>query len=285
MQALVLIAALLFSPEDVTDYLGKNIADVRVEISGVPATDPAVLALIETRVGEPLGMRGVRGTIDHLVGLGRFEDVRVMADASAQGVTLRWQLTPLKRITKVSVTGNAILPASAIRAELDDRFGALPSANRINDMVTRLQAFYADRGFPQATILPRVQDDDPQPELAELVLTVDAGARTTIGSVNVTGQPLESPAEVERVLGLTAGRPFDQVAIGERMTAYEESLHGRGYYQARVRESHVLAADRSMSVTLSVEPGPHVSLIFAGDPMPEGNREALVPIHAERAVD
>lgn len=285
MQALVLIAALLFSPEDVTDYLGKTIAAVRVEISGVPATDPAVLALIETRVGELLGMRSVRGTIDHLVGLGRFEDVRVMADASPQGVTLRWQLTPLKRITKVSVTGNAILPASAIRAELNDRFGALPSATRINDMVTRLQAFYADRGFPQATILPRVQDDDPQPELAELVLTIDAGARTTIGAVNITGKPLESPADVERVLGLMAGRPFDQVAINERMTAYEESLHERGYYQARVRESHVLEADRSMSVTLSVEPGPHVSLIFAGDPMPEGNREALVPIHAERAVD
>src|SRR6185503_11294575 len=122
MHALVLIAAILFSPEDVTDYLGKNIADVRVEISGVVATDSAVLALIETRIGEPLGMRSVRGTIDHLVGLGRFEDVRVMAAASPQGVTLRWQLTPLKRITKVSVTGNAILPASAIRAELNDRF-------------------------------------------------------------------------------------------------------------------------------------------------------------------
>lgn len=285
MPVLVLLAALIFGVEDVTDFLGKNIADVRVEISGVPATDAAVLALIETRVGEPLGMRSVRGTIDHLVGLGRFEDVRVMAAASPQGVTLRWQLTPLKRITKVSVTGNALLPASAIRAEINDRFGALPSANRINDMVARLQAFYADRGFPQATILPRVQDEDPHPELAELVLTIDAGARTTIGSVNITGTPLESPAEVQRILGLTAGRPFDQIAIDERITAYEESLHGRGYYQARVRESHVLAADRSMSVTLSVEPGPHVSLIFAGDPMPEGNREALVPIHAERAVD
>ena len=34
-----------------------------------------------------------------------------------------------------------------------------------------------------------------------------------------------------------------------------------------------------------MEPGPHVSLVFAGDPLPERNREALVPIRAERSVD
>ena len=36
---------------------------------------------------------------------------------------------------------------------------------------------------------------------------------------------------------------------------------------------------------MTVEPGPHVSLVFAGDPLPEGNREHLVPIRAERSVD
>ena len=40
-----------------------------------------------------------------------------------------------------------------------------------------------------------------------------------------------------------------------------------------------------MNVTVSVEPGPHVSLVFAGDPLPDRDREALVPIRAERSVD
>jgi hypothetical protein len=74
----LLIAALL-TGADVTQFLGRTITDVRVEISGVPVTDPGLLELIETRVAEPLGMRNVRGTIDHLVGLGRFEDVRARA--------------------------------------------------------------------------------------------------------------------------------------------------------------------------------------------------------------
>ena len=285
MHAWFLLASLLLGV-DLEQYLGRTITDVRVEIAGVPSSEASVLELIETRVGEPLGMRDVRGTIDHLIGLGRFEDVRVSAAAADQGVTIRWQLTPIRRITKITVTGRAELSASAIRAEINDRFGVLPNANRVTDMVTRLQTFYADRGFPRATILPRVQDDEGAPELSELVLTIEAGERTVISSAHVTGKPLEPAAEVLRSLGLANGRPFDQVAIDERVASYEESLRGRGYYQARVRVSHVPSEDgRSVTATVDVQPGPHVTIVFAGDPMPEGNRESLVPIRAERAVD
>ena len=281
-----LLLASLLAGLDVEQYLGRTIIDVRVEIAGVPSSDAAVLELIETRVGEALGMRSVRGTIDHLVGLGRFEDVRVMAAAADQGVTLRWQLTPVRRITRITVAGDHVLPAAAVREEIGDRFGAQPSANRTSDMVTRLQGFYADRGFPSATILPRIQDEEGAPELSELVLTIEAGPRTTIAATQITGRPLDPAVEIIRILGLAAGRPFDRVAIDEKIASYEQTLQQRGYYQARVRESHVLAEDgRSVSVTLNVDPGPRVSLVFAGDAMPEGNREGLVPIRAERAVD
>jgi len=291
--AAALLAACLFNAPasaaqgaGVQGYLGKTVTDVEVEIAGVTVAEPGLLELIETRVAEPLGMREIRATIDHLVGLGRFEDVRVFASVTDQGVALRWRLIPVKRITKISITGNAGFSESMIRAELSDRFGALPSVSRIDEMVTRLQAFYADRGFENATILPRVEDDEPAPELSELVLTIEAGERITIGAVTVLGTPLEPEADVIRSLGLPPGRPFDQVAIEARIAGYEESLRQRGYYQARVRESHSIAADgRSMSVTVTVAPGPHVSIVFAGDPLPQGYREGLIPIRAERAID
>jgi outer membrane protein insertion porin family len=283
----LIAAVLLLSAGEASaqQHLGRTITDVRVEIAGVPVADAAVLELVETRVGEPLGMRNVRTTVDHLIGLSRFEDVQVTATATDQGVALRWQLRPVRRITEINIEGDAALPASAIREEVNDAFGALPSANRVDDMVARLKTFYADRGYPNASILPRVEDDDPSPELSELVLTINAGARVAIGDVTVSGSPLESAAEVQRQLGLLPGRTFDQVAVDARIASYEESLRERGYYQARVRESHVASAGSGMNVTVSVEPGPRVSLVFAGDPMPDGNREALVPIRAERSVD
>src|SRR6187399_2436286 len=113
---------------DVQQFLGRTITDVRVEIAGVPLLKETVLELVETRIGEPLTMRGVRATIDHLVGLGRFEDVRVYATTAEPGVALVWQLIPVRRITTIAVTGNPELSRDAIRAELTERFGAQPSA-------------------------------------------------------------------------------------------------------------------------------------------------------------
>jgi outer membrane protein insertion porin family len=269
----------------VQQYLGKTIVDVRVEIAGVPAAEAAVLELVETRVGETLKMPAVRSTIDHLVGLGRFEDVRVQAAVSDQGVTLRWQLVPVKRITKITVAGNAVLAASEIRREITERFGATPSTGRIVEIGNRLTEFYRNRGFDRASVLPRVQDEDSSPEESELVLTIEAGRRFTIGRVSVTGAPLESEAEVIGQIDLQPGRPFDPVTLDARIASYEESLRDRDYYQARVRESHVTGGDGTVNVTLSIEPGPHVSLVFAGDPIPDGDREALVPIRSERSVD
>ena len=37
-------------------FSGKPVAQVRVLVEGVPATDPALIDLIETRVGQPLSI-------------------------------------------------------------------------------------------------------------------------------------------------------------------------------------------------------------------------------------
>jgi outer membrane protein insertion porin family len=286
---LVIAAALWFAMAgaEPQDFLGKTITDVRVEISGVPVAESGVLELVETRVGESLGMENVRGTIDHLVGIGRFEDVRVFASATDQGVALRWQLVPVRRITKITVAGNPVLPAQEIRRAVTERFGATPSTTRTSEMMVRLTDYYRERGFEQASVLPRVQEEDPAPEESELVLTIEAGRRVAVGDVTITGTRLDLEAEIIRQLGLQPGRPFDQVALDPRIAAYEESLRERGYYQARVRESHVPASGNawSINVTIAIDAGPRVSLVFAGDPLPEGNRGQLVPIRAERSVD
>lgn len=265
--------------------LGRMITDVGVEIAGRSVSDANVLGLIETRIGETLAMQDVRSTIEHLVGLGRFEDVRVFTTTTGQGVSLRWQLTPVRRIADISVSGNAVLSGSTIRAEVVDRFGALPSANRVADIVTALQAYYADRGFPRAIILPRIEEDDPAPERVALVLSIEAGARIAVAAARVTGSPLQTPDGVIDELQLRPGQPFDRPAIDARVAAYEEALRQRGHYEAQVRVTDATSADgRSASITVDVRPGPRVRLVFAGEAVSD-DLEDLVPIRSERSVD
>ncbi len=266
-------------------YLGQTVADVRVEVSGVALADPAVIELVETRIGEPLTMLNVRATIDHLIGLGRFEDVRVFASRSDQGVIVRWSLTPVRRIGKIEIEGDAQLPEAVVRAELADRFGGQPSVSRVAEVVAELEVFYADRGFRQAAIMPRLQEDDSRPELVTLVVSVKAGTRASVREVTVTTTPLVPEADLLRRLGLQPGRPFDRTALDTRIAELEEDLRGRGYYEARVRQSHDFSVDgTAVDLQVEVEPGPHVRVVFAGDPL-EGDAEALVPISEERSAD
>jgi outer membrane protein insertion porin family len=283
----VLMTAWLLAagPASARQYLGQTVADVRVEVGGVPVTEPAVIELIETRIGEPLSMFQVRSTIDHLVGLGRFEDVRVFTSPSDQGVIVRWVLTPVQRIGTIEINGDAEVGEQAIRAELTDRFGAAPSTSRVAEMVAALATFYADRGFHQAEFLPRIEDQDSQPERVKLVLTITAGARASIRAVTVTTPRTEPEAEVLRRLGLQAGRPFDRNTLDARISDYEEDFRERGYYQARVRQAHDFTSDGTgVNVQVTVEPGPLVRVVFEGDPL-VGDREDLVPVREERTVD
>ena len=271
--------------QGVDQYLGRTLVDVRIDVAGRPLTDPAVGAIMETRVGEPLAMPQVRATIDHLVGLGRFQDIRAVASPAELGVALLWMLTPVRLIENVSVSGRAVLSESDLRAELVDRFGQTPSAARSPDIVRALEAFYADRGYRHVAITPTVADL-PTPGRVDLRLAIVAGPRTTIGSTTVSGAPREPAAELIHRLGFDAGRPFDLPTMSARIAKYEEELHGLGYYEGRVRESHTFSEDGlTAGVTIDVVPGPHVTVVFAGDPLPESERQALVPIRDERSVD
>jgi outer membrane protein insertion porin family len=266
-------------------YVGRIIVDVRVEVAGQPTTEPSVREIIETRLGEPFSMAAVRSTIDHLVGLGRFEDVRVDAMPSTQGVALRWSLTPIRRIVLVTLNGGAGVSESAVRTELSERYGSSPSASRLAEMVNTTGSLYADHGYRSATINPRLVERNSAERL-ELILDVVPGIRTTVAATKVQGNAGESPAALLRRLDLTAGQPFDGPALAARLASYEDDLRGSGYYEARIRETHEFTSDgRSVNVTLEVERGPRVRIVIAGDPLPETEREALASIRQERQVD
>ena len=72
----------------VDDYVGRPLAEVHVRSSEIELRDPALLEIIETKVGEPLVIANVRETIAHLFGLARYQDVQVDATLSGANVVL-----------------------------------------------------------------------------------------------------------------------------------------------------------------------------------------------------
>jgi outer membrane protein insertion porin family len=273
---------------DIADFVGKPLADVRVELGGQPLLDRAVLDLIQTRIGDNLQLEQIRDSIDHLIGLGRFEDVRVYAEPSVTrpgAVTLLWALVPVQRIAKVNLSGNLQLDASAVRAAITERVGARPSTVRLPEILDAVRAYYAERGYRAPRLESRVVPDTT-PEVVSLTLVIDSGSRTRVGRVSVSGSPPISDEAIAAQLEVEPGRPYDAPAIAARVNRYEDDLRRLGYYEATVESSITVSEDNQLAnLAIDVEPGPRVRVVFAGDPLPENRRDTLVPIRQERSVD
>ena len=280
---LVLSAASAF-PQDAAVLVGQPLTAIQVEQEGKPVRDEAILALVETKVGDPLSMAAVRETLDHLDGLGRFDDVRVVAEASGGGVLVKYLLMPAHPVRKVLFRGALGLSESELRQAVVEKHGAFPRVGRADEVVRTLRALYRDHGYLKASITPRVEQRH-DPDRSSLIFVIEAGPRALVRSLRVEGLDGPDQAALLGRLGVTPGRSYDTRELRSALTRYQNDLRSRGYYEARADPSTDYTPDGGAVITIAVERGPHVVVVFAGDPLPRGVSDQLVPVRQEGSVD
>lgn len=271
---------------DVGALLGRRVTDVRVDADGVTVEERAVLMLVETRVGEPLTMAGVRQTIEHFVTLGRYADIRVFAAPDgADGVQLRYAVVPVQHVTRIEFQGLVGLDARGLRTDLADRFGAQPVASRLPEMAQVVASRLQARGYPAARVDPSTTPGDRAGRVAALFV-VTPGRQTVVGRVSVEGPAAVTRGLADR-LGLVTGRPLDADDLATRVDTAEEVLKRDGYYEAIVTAlvSDPPAGGGASDVAVRVNLGDKVEIAFSGAPLPADRRRSLVPIERLRSVE
>lgn len=266
------------------EYLGRPIVVVRLESNGAEVRDPELLDLIEAKPGTPLSVAAVRESVLHLFSLGRFRDVRVEASLLPDGVALRFLLEPVRTVSAVVFRGQLGLPEAELRRVIAERYGPIPPAARLDEVVGTLEAQLRRRGYPRARVAPELVGESTA--AARLVFRIDAGPRARLGAVVVEGQTPWSPETLMDRLGLERGRGFDEVELERRLGDVVADLRRRGYYEARATHRVTVSADGARAdVTVTLQAGPHVTVRFEGDPFPPERRDELVPIAREASID
>lgn len=281
-----LSAGTVFAQPPAERFSGRTISSVRLFVERVPTTDAGLAELVETRAGEPLMMTEVRETISHLFSLGRFQDIQVEAvDAPDGGVALLYNLIPIRAVERIEFSGTLGLTKGLLERTVEERFGRTPQLGRAAEVTRVLERLYEDHGyFARSLRVSSTELDDPPRTI--LTYEVDAGPQARIGGIAVEGSP---PGTREALLGrlrVAPGRPYDRIELDRRLTEYTASLRDRGHLQATATHRVAVSEDgRVADVTLSVLPGPLVSITFSGDPLPGDARRDLVPLEREGSVD
>ncbi|HEY6212957.1 MAG TPA: POTRA domain-containing protein, partial [Vicinamibacterales bacterium] len=270
----------------VTDALAQTASPTivanDVQQEGEVVTDPLVLSLVQTRQGTPLSMADVRETITHLISLTRYEDVQVFEEPAAGGVRLRYVLMPVHEVDRIEFRGMLGLPEDVLRRAVAERFGAAPVASRAADVARALQAVYRDRGYTEPTITPRIEVTH-KPDRASMVMDINAGPRAQISRIDIDAEDAADSAPLANS-GVAVGRPYDFVQVDEQLQKYQAALRGMGFYEARASHNVDFVSGGAI-VRVAIDRGPHVSVAFSGDPLPEAERDRLVPIRAEASAD
>ena len=273
----------------VDDYLGREIGAVRLMLEGRETIEPAVVRLVETRIGEPLSIASVRDTITHLFSLGRFDDIRVDATIGEGGrVALSYELSPIHPVASIQFTGPLRAPGvdvGQLRQAVVDRYGTSPPLGRVEELQQVIADQLLERGYLHPEIRPqaRIAHD---PDRATLVFELYPGPRTTVGTIDIDGTPSLPAAELLRRLGLATGGPYRHDELNTRIERYVAERRKAGYYEARLTAVPTLVdEDRTANLRLTVAPGPKVRVVFTGDPLPAGKRDDLVPVEREGSVD
>ena len=214
------------------DYLGHQVAEVRLQSEGAEVRDPALVGLVQTLVGAPLEMAQVRETIAHLSNLGRYEDIRVDASLRGGEVVLVYDLVPVHDVREIVFAGTLGLPRGDLEAAVAERYNGLPPASRAGEAARALEALYRDRGFLAAAVVPRLELSH-RPDRATLVFDVRSGPRTRIGTIAIAGTPpppgsSRSAGWASRPGSPTIGRPLPPGCPGTRRIFSSAATTRRG---------------------------------------------------------
>jgi outer membrane protein insertion porin family len=260
-----------------------TVTEVRIEQEGQVVSDAAVTGLVETKVGQPFSMREVRETIAHLVGLNRFDDVRVFQQPVSGGVAVRYELLPLHPVDRVVFRGDLGLSERDLRRVVTDQFGDPPRAAQSAAVADAIRRTYRERGYSSAEVSTSLEETH-NPDRASLVVVATAGARVRIDDVRFGYVTSGDAGRVTEGPDVRAGQPYDSTVVQRELQRWETRMRARGYYQARATHG-VSFPPGGAFVSVSLALGPLVNVAFTGDGLPAAERERLVPVRAEASAD
>ena len=258
------------------------------EEPGEEALDAATFQeLVTQKAGQPYSAQRIRESIERLYDTGRFSDIRVDAEDSSQGITLRFLTRGRYFIGVVRVSGVEEPPTEAeLQSAADLRLGQPFSEMDMPQAEARLRRVLDDDGYFQAKITYRTERFAERQQV-NVFFEIATGVRAGLGEVQITGDPILPAAEVLSKTEWKPGDSFTSERIQSGLTRLRELYRERHYLEASIRVANPqFHPDTNRTdVELAIEAGTPVTISVVGADISQSRLNELLPVYQEGALD
>jgi len=259
--------------------LHKNVVQVEVLGNRYVETE-AILATLDTKVGEPFERRTLSRDIQRLYGTGNYADLKILGEAQGHGVKLTLKIKENPFITSYSVTGNDEITYKDMKRKLKLKEGVVFSATKLRMDINTIRKGYLKKGFYQVTV--QVEKKILADGSMSLVLNIHEGDKTHIRQIRFVGNEAFSDTVLTDIVSADISKfatwfsnkdVIDTKRFSNDSQRLLQFYQNRGYLDMSVESAQLsLTPDKkSFYLTFSLHEGPvyHVSqLDVQGDLVP-----------------
>jgi len=268
-------------------YDGLEIAETT--FPGVPPDRwKKLLPDVAQQPGDRLSRDGLRESIQRLYATGRFADIRVEAERTADGkVSLAFITTPNYFVGNVTVQGAPSRPtASQIANSAKLQLGELFTGERRDRALRNITQMMEENGYYRSTIADE-EREDPENQQVSVLFRVDSGPPARIGQVNVTGG---SGYSTPQILDMAKFHPGDPVSVQRVSNALDRlrrkyQKQNRLLAQVTVSQRAYRPPTNTVDYTFDITPGPKVDIVVEGFRIARREVKRNVPVYEENAAD
>ena len=282
-----------FAQPSAPDHEGQTVAFIEFRPVGQPYSRVVLDELLAVKPGKALTRADVRASIQKLYVTGRFIDIQVEAEDSAQGLKLIIATQPAFFVSQVSVIGTKEPPnegqlAGAAKLPLGAEFVDNDAETAVENMIDRLRA----NGLYQSKVSYTVERV-PETQEARIQFHIEAGKRARFAGVDLSGNPQRTAESVIRsshwrlLFDRFGWRRVTESRVRSGVESVRRSYQNENLLLSRVTLEQLQYHEETNTVIpkLHFDPGPKVEITSTGTKLSKGALRNLVPVYQERTVD
>lgn len=261
-----LLGCLLFSCLFVPPALADDDTPVaKILIKGSLRTEhQAILNQLQTKIGKPLSPVTLADDVRRIYALGRFKQIAIEADTTAQGLILTLTIEEKPAIREIKLKGHKEVADDDIKKVMDLQKFAILDQGQVQKNAQKIRELYIEKGFYLAEVEAEISK--PVKASVEITFLIRENAKIRIRQINFVGNKkvesdtLRSTLQTAEhsLIALVTGRSTYQEALIERDLFFLQSYYlDHGYIMVKLGKPKVyLNPDRrSIYIAYWVEEG------------------------------